>query len=155
TSVPFHGYIRLDAPFDGRARRILSFVPALELPAGSPGWARRLILFSLGYPLAPPDPAIVEWPWQRGRVVVYTSTFHPDIDWTRWAVLPTYLPFMHQLLRFSSANPDRHTVRVGDALDEYFSAGIDEKHADVNGPDGLAVTVPLMAQDEALLAHFT
>ena len=153
--VPFHGYVRLDAPADGRARRVLSFAPGLELPSGSPAWARRLTLFALGYPLGPADPAVVEWPWQRGRVVVYTSTFHPDVEWTRWPVLPTYLPFAHQLLRFAAANPDRHTVRVGDSLDEFFPAATEEKAVGVSGPEGLTANVPLVSQDEAVLARFT
>lgn len=153
-SVPFHGYVRIDVPTNGRARRILSFVPALELPEGTPPWARRFVQFSLGYSPGPPDAALVEWQWNRGRVLVYTSTFHPDIEWTRWPLLPTYLPFMHQLLRFAAANPDRHTIRVGDPIDDYFPAATLEKSVAIIGPDGLNATVPLVSQDEALIAHF-
>jgi hypothetical protein len=158
TSVLFHGYVRLDAPPDGRARRLLSFVPALELPPMTPGWSRRAVLFRLGYPSGPADPAAVEWPRHRGRVVVYTTTFHPDPEWNEWAIDQehrTFLPFVHQLMRFASANPDRHTVKVGEPVDEYFPAATDEKAVGVTGPEGLSATVPLVPQDEALLAHFS
>ncbi|MGL6097939.1 MAG: VWA domain-containing protein, partial [Fimbriiglobus sp.] len=145
--VPFRKYVRLDAPADGRARRILSFVPAAtpgekeektEKPAAS---ADR------------PDPAVVEWPRHRGRVVVYTSTF--NADWTDWPLLPSYLPFAHELLRFAAANPDRHTVRVGDPLEEFLPAAVVGMSASVSGPGGISATVPVVAGDEIGVARYT
>lgn len=130
-SVAFRGYVRMDAPPDGRARRVLSFAPA-NPPADAAG--RK------------PDPAVVEWQRHRGRVVVYTSTLNQD--WTLWPLAPTYLPFVQEALRFAAANPDRHTVRVGDALEEFFPAANVGQTADLTGPDGLAVTLPITAQDE-------
>ena len=52
TSVPFRRYVRLDAPADGRARRVLSFVPA-NSGRQAPGVADRP-------ENARPDPAVVE-----------------------------------------------------------------------------------------------
>jgi hypothetical protein len=140
-SVAFRGYVRMDAPLDGRARRVLSFVPA-----GAPG---------ADAPAAPtrkPDPAVVEWQRHRGRVVVYTSTFNQD--WTLWPLAPTYLPFVQETLRFAAANPDRHTVRVGDALEEFFPAATVGQTAELTGPDGLAVALPIAAQDESGVVLF-
>ncbi len=139
TSVPFKRYVRLDAPADGRARRVLSFVPAA--PPGQPADKT-----------ARPDPAVVEWPRHRGRVVVYTSTF--NTDWTDWPLLPSYLPFAHELLRFAAANPDRHTVRVGEPLEEYLPVNTVGLTAQVTGPEGIAGTVEVVAGDEAGLARF-
>jgi len=130
-TVPFRAYLKMDAPADGRARRVLSFVPANAPPD----------------PTRKPDPAVVEWARHRGRVVVYTSTFNQD--WTDWPVLPSYLPFAHELLRFAAANPDRHTARVGDALEEFFPPAAAGLTAGLTGPDGLTATLPIVLRDEA------
>jgi Mg-chelatase subunit ChlD len=136
-SVAFRGYLRMDAPPDGRARRVLSFVPASPPPDA---------------PTRKPDPAVVEWQRHRGRVVVYTSTFNQD--WTLWPLAPTYLPFVQEALRFAAANPDRHTVRVGDVLEEFFPAATVGQTAELTGPDGLAVVLPIAAQDESGVVRF-
>jgi Mg-chelatase subunit ChlD len=140
-SVAFRGYVRMDAPPDGRARRVLSFVPATTPGADAPAAPPRK-----------PDPAVVEWQRHRGRVVVYTSTFNQD--WTLWPLAPTYLPFVQEALRFAATNPDRHTVRVGDALEEFFPAAAVGQTAELTGPDGLAVSLPITAQDESGYVRF-
>ncbi|MBX9582249.1 MAG: hypothetical protein K2X87_18250, partial [Gemmataceae bacterium] len=135
-TVPFRSYLRMDAPADGRARRLLSFVPAGGAKAD-----------------AKPDPAVVEWPRHRGRVVVYTSTFNQD--WTDWPVLPSYLPFVHELLRYAAANPDRHTARVGDTLEEFFPPAAAGLSAGLNGPDGKTATLPIELRDEAGVVRYS
>jgi len=132
----FRSYIRLNAPPDGRARRILSFIHA----GGAIDNDRK------------PDPAIVEWPWHRGRVVVYTSSFNQD--WTNWPRIPTYLPFTHELLWFASANPDRHTLRAGEAIEEFFPVSAVGLSAGLSGPDGLSAKLPIALQDEAAVARY-
>jgi Mg-chelatase subunit ChlD/CheY-like chemotaxis protein len=141
TDVPFKQYVRIDAPEDGRARRVLSFVPA-KPPVPKPGELTEKR-----------DPAIVEMPRHRGRVVVYTSTFNQD--WTDWPVLPSYLPMMHELLRFAATNPDPHTVRAGEVLEEFFPVTAVGLKAFVHGPDGLTAEVPVVAGDETGVARFT
>ena len=133
----FKSYIRMDAPPDGRARRVLSFVPA----SGMAPDGRK------------PDPAVVEWPRHRGRAVVFTSTFNNN--WTNWPAAPTYVPFVHELLQFTAANPDRHTIRAGDAIEEFFPASSAGLSAGLSGPDGLSATLPIVLQDEAAVARFT
>ena len=32
----------------------------------------------------------------------------------------TYLPFQHELLRYAATNPDRHTIPVGEAIEEFY-----------------------------------
>jgi Mg-chelatase subunit ChlD len=166
-SVPFHTYLKLDAPPDGRARRILSFARAGTHPPTNGG------LGLLGQQLAPPPPpapppgaapdpkakpaakpdaALVEWTRHRGRVYVFTSTFNED--WNDWPSLLNYLPFWHEFLKYSVANPDRHTLRVGEPIEEFFPASSAGLSVHLTGPDGLSATVPLVLQDEAGVARF-
>jgi hypothetical protein len=141
-TVPFRAYVKMDAPADGRARRLLSFVPAAA-PADAPGAVRKR-----------PDPGIVEWSRHRGRVMVYTSSFNQD--WTDWPVLPSFLPFAHEVLRFAAANPDRHTLNVGDTLEEYFPASTAGLTAGLNGPNGLTAPSLLVSlRDEAGVVSFS
>lgn len=146
TSVPFAKFLRLDAPEGGVARRVLSFTPA----DGAEDHDPRREAGTEPTPTPRPrttDPAVVEWPRHRGRVVVFTSSFNRD--WTEWPVLPTFLPFAHELLRFASANPDRHTARVGESLEEFLPANTVGLTATVTGPEGITYGVPVTAGDGA------
>ncbi len=131
-SVPFRGYVKMA---DGAARRVLSFAPAGPAPAG-----------------AKPDAAVLEWPRFRGRVVVYTSSLNRD--WTEWPIFPSYLEFQHELLRFAAANPDPHTARVGDALEEFFPAAAAGLTASVTGPEGISGDTPVTLREESAAARF-
>lgn len=135
-TVPFRSYLKLDAPPEGRARRVLSFVPA----NGTPDPAKR------------PDPAVVEFARHRGRVVVYTSTFNQD--WTDWPVLPSFLPLVHETLRFAAANPDRHTLHAGDLLEEFFPPAAAGLTAGLTGPDGVTATLPVVLRQESGVVVF-
>jgi len=130
--VPFRGYVKMT---DGGARRVLSFAPA------GPGTAGAKL-----------DPAVLEWPRFRGRVVVYTSSLNRD--WTEWPIFPSYLEFQHELLRFAAANPDPHTARVGDALEEFFPAAAAGLTAGVTGPEGIGGDTPVTLRDESAVARF-
>ncbi|MBN9117567.1 MAG: VWA domain-containing protein, partial [Planctomycetes bacterium] len=139
TEVPFQSYVRLDAPPEGPARRILTFArPNSVAPkAGA----------------AKPDPALVEWPRHRGRVYVFTTTFNEE--WNDWPERRTFLPFWHIFLEYSVANPDRHTLRVGDPIEEFFPASTAGLEVGLSGPDGLSANARLVLQDEAGYARFT
>ena len=136
-TVPIRSYLKMDAPADGRARRILSFVPANATPD----------------PSRKPDPAVVEWSRHRGRVIVYTSTFNQD--WSDWPLLPSYLPFIHVALRFAATNPDRHTIRVGELLEEFFPPSSAGLSAALTGPEGITASIPVTLRDDAGVARFT
>jgi len=118
-TVPVRSYVRLEAPSAGRGERLLSFVPALR-PAGEAD------------PSHPPDPAVVTWPRHRGRVVVLTTTF--NAEWTDWPLLPSYLPFVHEVLRFASSAPDHHNLQVGDAIEEFFPSATVGLMVSLEGP---------------------
>ena len=138
-NVPFAAYLRLDAPPDGRANRILSFVAANAMGQA----ANRK-----------PDPAIVEWNRFRGRVVVFTSSFNDD--WNVWPRLSrNYLPFQQELLRFAASSQDRHTLQVGEAIEDFFPASAVDLRATLIAPDGHAASLPITVQDDAGVARFT
>ena len=138
---PFRSYVKLDSPPDGRARRLLTFSRAGTAPTPA------------GTAAAKPDPALVEWTKHRGRVYLFTSTFNRD--WNDWASMQTYLVFWHEFLKYSVANPDRHTLRAGDPIEEFFPASAAGLDAALSGPDSLSATIKLVMQDEAGVARFT
>lgn len=133
-SAPFHTYLRLDTPTDGRARTLLSFVMA-KPSADTEG--RK------------PDPAMVETTHHRGKVVVFTSSFNRD--WNEWAtdLGHTYLPFQHELLRHVATNPERHTIPVGNTIEEFYPPITVGQTAALAGPESISASLTLSMKDEA------
>jgi Mg-chelatase subunit ChlD len=136
TGVPFHSYVKLDIP-DGRARRILSFARPQAAPDAKG---------------EKPDPALVEWPRHRGRVYVFASSLNDD--WNDWPKPPNYLMFWHEFVKYSVANPDRHTLRAGEPIEEFFPASAAGLSAGLTTPDGRSASIPLVLQDEAGVMRF-
>jgi VWA domain-containing protein/aerotolerance regulator-like protein len=138
-TAPFHTYLRLDLPPDGRARTLLSFVPAK--PAADVE-ARK------------PDPAIVEMTRHRGKVVVFASSFNKD--WNEWAtdLGHTYLPFQHELLRYVATNPERHTLPVGNPIEEFYPPIAVGQTAALAGPESITASLTLSMQEEAGAVKF-
>ena len=136
--APFRSYVRLDAPPDGRARRLMSFVSPI---ADGTALNRK------------PDPAFVEWNRHRGRVIVFTSSFNED--WNDWPPLPSYLMFHQELLLFAAANPDRHTLQVGQTIEEFYPPAAADLTATLVMPDGRSTTVKLENHDEAGVARLS
>jgi len=145
TTVPFRRYLKLDAPPDGRAARVLSFASAEDVKPKPLSPAEKSAA-------APLDPAVVEWSRGRGKILVFTSSF--NADWNDWPILPTYLPFVHELVRHAAISGERRTLRVHDSIEEFFPVTMVGSNAVVQGPDGLTATVPIAAVDEAGLARF-
>ncbi len=138
--VPFQSYMKFDKLLDG-ARRVMTFArPGTAVPDPMSGSAGK------------PDPAIVEWGRHRGRVFVFTSTF--NTDWNGWPQQRTFLPFWHIFVEYSVANPDRHTLRVGEPIEEFFPASNAGLTATLSGPDGLSGSIPLLLKDEAGVVGF-
>jgi hypothetical protein len=83
----------------------------LKPAPGSP--ARVALAFSSG------DPAVVEWPHQRGRVVLLATS--ADTSWTTWPLHQSYPPVMEQVvLLAASGRASERNVRVGQPLVEAF-----------------------------------
>lgn len=129
TAVPFKQYVRVER--DPRSRRLLAFVPATATAA--PGEA---------------DAALLEMPRHRGKVLLFTTTWNSE--WTDWPLLPSYLPFAHELVRHIAASPDRHTVRVGDAIEEFLPDSAYGLTATLRGPDGSSQRLPVASSEEGL-----
>ncbi len=140
--APFRTYMGLETSLEGRARRILSFVPAGAPPVavGSAGSKQ-------------PDAALVETLRHRGRVLLFTSSFNED--WNDWPPLPSYLMFQQEFIRFAATSPGRHTIQVGDAIEEFYPPATAGQTATLNGPEGISASLPLILRDEAGLARFS
>jgi hypothetical protein len=136
--APFRTYVQLDAPPDGRARRILSFVASMRDKVAT---NRK------------PDPALVEWSRHRGRVIVFTSSFNED--WNDWPPLPSYLMFHQELLTYAATNSDRHTLQVDQAIEEFYPPAAAGLTATLHLPNGRSTSVKLDNQDEAGVVRFT
>jgi hypothetical protein len=131
----FGRYIRLDLPPTGAARRIFSF-----LPSDRSGKVEKL------------DPAVIEWPRHRGRVIVFTSSL--NADWTEWPRTLSFAPFVQELLRFAVSVATRKTVQAGEPLEEYVPANFVGLSATVTHESGAALEpVRVQPQDEAGLVR--
>ena len=136
-NVPFRRYIRVAPSPESGVRRWLDFVPA----RGNPSTGKA-------------DPALLEWRWHKGRVFLFTSSFNED--WNDWPPLPTYLPFHQELLRYAAVPSDRHTLQVGNTLEEFYPltyAGLPVQY--VPPPGESARSLVLVAEDQASVVRIT
>jgi hypothetical protein len=80
------------------------------------------------------DSAIVVKRVERGRVAAITTT--ADLSWNTWALSPSYLPVMQQLLRqlAAGANEDRQ-YRAGDPVRFPLPRNAYDARVQVTGPD--------------------
>jgi Aerotolerance regulator N-terminal/von Willebrand factor type A domain len=148
----FRQYVRMEAPPGGPARRIFSFLPsAAGVGSGEPKPPEVIA------PRTTLDPAMLEWPKYRGRVIVYTSTF--NTDWTNWPLSPTFPPFVQELLRFAVTGGAPQTVRSGEPLEAYLPAAFAGLNANWIRRDGdtdaMVETTNVVSQDDAGLARLS
>ena len=117
----------------------------LSIPAGST--AKVALAFSSG------DPAIVEAPRHRGRVVqVATSA---DAGWTTWPLHPSYAPVMEQVvLQAASGRLAERNVRVGQPLDQVLPSSASDTLADVVRPDDARSPVKVKPDGDVGRFHF-
>ena len=117
----------------------------LALPAGST--AKVALAFSSG------DPAVVEIPRYRGRVVQVATT--ADAGWTTWPLHPSYAPIMEQIiLQAAGGRLAERNVRVGQPLDQVLPASTSNTGADVARPDDAHAQVKLKSAGDVGLFHF-
>ena len=126
----FDRFVRMDLPANSAARRLFSFVPSTKEAKQTR-----------------PEPAIVEFPRHRGRVIVFTSSF--NTDWNEWPRTLSYAPFVQEVLRFAVSSNVRQTVLAGAALEEYVPANYIGLPATLTQEDGKNETLSVVAQDEA------
>jgi von Willebrand factor type A domain/Aerotolerance regulator N-terminal len=131
----FGRYIRLDIPANGPARRLFAFVSSDRNEK-----ADRL------------DPAVIEWPKHRGRVIVFTTSL--NTDWNEWPRTLSYPPFIQELLRFAVGGATRQTVAAGESLEEYVPGPFVGLTATFTHEDGTTGDpIPVVPQDEAGLVR--
>src|SRR5262249_51150617 len=90
------------------------------------------------------DPALVEKPWDQGRVVLFASSF--DNIWSDFPLHPVFVPLLHQLISYAAQIPeDPSSYRIPStiSLAEFRRGQVGVNGSwDVKGPDGKKV-VPL------------
>ncbi len=144
-SARFREYYRVELPPKIAVKKWLSFLP----PSNSgerpePGSAGHSQL----------DPAVLEWQYHRGRVMLITTTV--NIDWGSWPGSPAYLPFMHELTRHAALGAPPRVVTAGEPLLEYLPARLAGLRGTIATPDGRdpAPTITLQRQDDVAIVRF-
>src|SRR5207245_3917876 len=94
-SARFRQYVRAELAPGGRPRKILSFMPEASTASAAALERANASLLPAG------DPALVEWPRYRGRVILYTSTV--NMDWNTWPISPSFPALMQELLHYAVA----------------------------------------------------
>jgi hypothetical protein len=87
-------------------------------------------------------PAILEQDYGSGRVLLVTTSL--DDRWANWALWPSFLPMMHQLVEYavSGRAAERTTVGQPVAVQWPQHAAVGQR-VDVRRPDGRSSTLPL------------
>jgi hypothetical protein len=117
----------------------------LALPPNST--AKVAMAFNTG------DPAIVEMPRHRGRVIQVATT--ADASWTTWPLHYSYAPVMEQIvLQASGGRLAERNVRVGQPLDQVLPASASGAAADVTRPDNARSRAKIKPAGDVSLFHF-
>ena len=90
-------------------------------------------------------PALVERPFDAGRVLLFASSF--DNVWSDFPLHPVFIPFVHQMVRYAAqlpADPASYRIPTTISLANYTRGivGTAGRTWDITGPDGQRV-VPL------------
>jgi hypothetical protein len=106
---------------------------------------KLLLRFANGHP------ALVERPWDAGRVLLFASSF--DNVWSDFPLHPVFVPFVHQLVRYTAqlpADPAAYRIPTTVSLANYTRGivGTAGRTWDITGPDGRRV-VPLEQERRA------
>ncbi len=146
TQPIFQQYVRLSKTNNNHARRIFSFSAGSKSDEPKP---------------SEPDAAVVDCPRLRGHVIVYTSTFNPELIegervWSNWPRHPTFLPFLHETLRYVLASASRRNLQVGETIEEFLPlATVGLKAHLTRGAEILVETSEIVVRGQAGLASFT
>ncbi len=112
---------------------------------------RRVLSFAS--PATFGDALIYEWSRGRGRLVLVTSTM--NTEWNSWPIAPSFVPFVHELLRSTVRAMPRRDLIVGDAIDEFLPENTSASEAKVALPDGSTTMVPIVTGEEWPRLRFT
>jgi hypothetical protein len=99
------------------------------------------------------DPAVVEAPRSRGRVIMVATS--ADAGWTSWPLHNSYPPVMQQLvLQAAAGRLAERNIRVGQPYDQTFPAAGASATATVLTPRGQTVAAKLATTGGTSLLHF-
>ena len=99
------------------------------------------------------DPAIVEAPRYRGRVILVATS--ADAGWSTWPLHPSYAPVMEQIiLQAAAGRLAERNLRVGRPIDQVLPAASANTLASVTRPDGGKVQVKIKADDDVSRFHY-
>ena len=88
------------------------------------------------------DPAVVLAPFEQGRVGVVTTS--ADLDWNTWAISPSFVPVVHELVRqLVSGRVRRAQTRVGEPLTTPVPRASSDSPVQLTLPGGASVQVPV------------
>lgn len=128
----------------------------MELPPNTA--VRRIFTFSSSAKTANTDklePAILEYPKHRGRMVLITSSL--NTDWNEWPRTLSYVPFIQELLRMCVSNQNRLTVAAGEPVEQYLSpqfVGLSAELTRIGDADFSIEPVTVNLTDEAGLVRY-
>jgi uncharacterized membrane protein len=142
-SARFREYYRVELPPKVAVKRWLSFLPPAQA-ANRPesGLAGQ----------KPLDPAVLEWQWHRGRVILITTSV--NIDWGTWPGSPAFLPFMHELVHHAALGTPPRVVSVGDPLVEYLPTQYAHVDGTITTPDGRTSSISIRDEDDMAVVRF-
>ena len=102
-------YVKVVVPRDGTVRTALSFATG--------------------------DPAIIERPIGRGRVVLFTTS--PDVTWSTWAIQRSFPPIIHETVQHAIAGRWAERRRmVGESITRLIPQAPTGLTVTVKGPEG-------------------
>jgi len=105
-----------------------------RVDAGAISSARIIAKFDSG------DPALLEIPIGRGRLLLLTAGWHPEDS--QLALSTKFVPFLYSILEEAGvANPAPIQYHVGDMVPLSSSGGPGAKPLTITPPDGAAVTM--------------
>src|SRR5262249_41180189 len=94
------------------------------------------------------DPALLEWPRYRGRVLLFTSSV--NMDWTAWPISPSFPALMQELLHYAIAGRLREqSAVVGEVVEESLAPGSAGLDVTLYTPDGKTETTRTDTYEEA------
>lgn len=87
-------------------------------------------------------PAVVEAPYGRGRVLLWTTSL--DADWTDLPIRTAYVPLVHRTLHYLAQRgaSDAQSAEVGDRL-TFDLNGLDAERLDLHTQDGVRMSVDI------------
>lgn len=143
----------LVAPFKGREEAGLLTTPVykyFQLRPEEKSQAKVAMAFALG------DPAIVEKPFGRGRVIMMAtdgslSSIDPATKspWTTMAAWPSFVPLVQEMLALAAGSQlASHNVQVGDALGDVLRSSAAKLSPKIDTPGGEGEPLRLSTDDE-------